>query len=47
MADAPKANPVRNYRTKKVPPKWGISNEENALVRIVRNIATYIVNKML
>ena len=32
MAGAPKANPVRNYRTKKVPPRWGISNGANAVV---------------
>jgi len=43
MADAPKANPVRNSRKNKVPPKWGISNEENALVRMVRNIAPYMI----
>lgn len=43
MADAPRANPVRNSRKNKVPRKWGISNEENALVRMVRNIAPYIV----
>ncbi len=32
MADAPKANPVRNSRKNKVPRKWGISNGANAVV---------------
>ena len=32
MADAPKANPVRNYRKSNVPPKWGNSNGVNAVV---------------
>ena len=32
MADAPKANPVRNSKASNVPPKWGISNGANAVV---------------
>ena len=32
MADAPKANPVRNSKTNSASPKWGISNGANAVV---------------
>jgi len=32
MANAPKANPVRNSKTNSASPKWGISNGANAVV---------------